>query len=138
MSKKNKPGNVLDIPLPNKKFAFGRLYKDSCIAIYNHIGLSINDVPKSEDYRFTVGVYQHVLKSGEWIIADERPFETEEEMWPPPMCVIDKLTGEYSIYHKGEIVKASKEDCEGLETTAVWDKNHIIDRIMGDDKWNRM
>ncbi len=27
--------------------------------------------------------------------------------------------------------------CEGLEMAAAWGTHHIVDRIMGDDKWHR-
>ncbi|MFJ5713672.1 Imm26 family immunity protein [Neobacillus sp. NPDC093127] len=133
-TKKYQLGDVFAIPLQNNKFGFGRLYKESCIAIYKHIGNSVNDIPKREEYHFIAGVYQDVLKSGKWAIVDKRPFNSEDEAWPPPMCVIDSISGKYSIYHKGEFINASKADCEGLEIAAVWDKTHIIDRIMGDNQ----
>lgn len=136
--KKYQLGDVFAIPLPNNKFAFGRLYKESCIAVYEYIGTSISDIPKREEYHFTVGVYQDVLKSREWKVVDNRPFKSDEEAWPPPMCVIDSISGKYSIYHKGEFINATKADCEGLEVAAVWDMTHIIDRIMGDSKWNKI
>jgi hypothetical protein len=130
-------GDVLAIPLPNNKYAFGRLHKESCIAIYEHIGSYINDVPKREEYHFIVGVYQDVLKSGEWTVIDKRSFKSEDEAWPPPMCVIDSISGGCSIYHKGEFINATKAECDGLEVAAVWDKTHIIDRIMGNNQWNK-
>ena len=68
---------------------------------------------------------------------DHRPFETEEEQWAPPMCIVDKISGKYKIYYKGKIIPSSKSECEGLEIAAVWDENHIVDRIMGEDKWHR-
>lgn len=52
------------------------------------------------------------------------------------MCVIDQLSGGYSIYHKGEMREASMQECEGLEIAAVWGAEHIKDRIMGDNRWN--
>ncbi|TCM89721.1 immunity protein 26 of polymorphic toxin system [Paenibacillus sp. BK033] len=132
-----KLGDVYAIPLPDGKFAFGRRFKDASIAIYKHIGETIADIPLSEDYRFVVGIYDYVLKSEEWPVVDNRPFKNDEEAWPPPYCVIDSLSGSYSIYHKGEISPSDKVNCEGLEIAAVWAENHIIDRIMGDDKWHK-
>lgn len=131
-----KLGDVYAIPLPNGKYAFGRTFNDASIAIYKHIGDTVEEIPDAEEYQFTVGVYDYVLKSGEWTLVDNRPFENEEETWPPPCCVIDQISGKYSIYHKGEMRKASKSECEGLEQAAVWEAEHIIDRIMGEDKWH--
>lgn len=132
-----KLGDVYAIPLPNNKFAFGRRFKDAGIGIYKYIGESIEDTPINEAYQFIVGVYDDVLKTGQWKIVENRPFQNEVEAWPPPACVIDKLSGDYSIYYMGEIKRASKSECEGLEIAAVWEAEHIIDRIMGEDKWHK-
>ncbi len=58
------------------------------------------------------------------------PFENEEKSWPPPMCIIDSITGEYSIYYKGETTRATQDRCSSLEEAAVWEAEHIIDRII--------
>lgn len=134
--KRIKIGDVYAIPLPNKRYGFGRVFNDGGFGIYEHIGENINDTPISESYQFTVGVYRLALKSGEWTVVENRPFSHVDDSFPPPMCIIDSISGEYSIYHKGEIRKATKSECEGLEVAAVWDANHIVDRIMGDNKWN--
>lgn len=135
--KRIKLGDVYAIPLPSGKFAFGRRFLDASIAIYRHIGKNIDDIPKTEEYQFIVGVYDYVLKTGNWPIVDSRPFANIEEAEPPPACIIDSISGEYSIYYKGEIRDASKEECKDLEVAAVWEAEHIVDRIMGDDKWHR-
>ncbi|GAE37723.1 Imm26 family immunity protein [Halalkalibacter akibai] len=132
-----KLGDVYAIPLPNGKYAFGRRFKDAGIGIYKHIGENIEDIPETEDYQFIVGVYDSVLKSENWTVVDNRSFESEDDAFPPPQCVIDPISGEYSVYHKGEMRKATKAECEGMEIAAVWDEHHIIDRIMGEDKWHR-
>jgi hypothetical protein len=135
--KRIKLGDVYAIPLPNGKYAFGRRFLDARIAIYKHVGETVNDLPSKEEYQFIVGIYDYVLKSGEWVVVENRPFKNEEDACPPPSCIIDSISGEYSIYYKGQIRNASKEECEGLEVAAVWGAEHIINRIMGDDKWHR-
>jgi len=137
LNKKIKIGDVYAISLPHGKYAFGRTFEDASIAIYRHIGDTMEDIPKTEDYQFIVGVYDDVLKSGQWPIVDSRPFKNDDEQWPPPSCIIDKISGEYFIYDKGQIRPSSKTECEGLEKAAVWAAGHIIDRIMGEDKWHR-
>ena len=133
---REKVGNLYAIPLPDGKFGFGRLYRDGAIAIYKHIGQSVDDAPQSEEYQFIVGVYKNVLTCGEWPVIESRPFENEEEAWPPPTFIWDVGTGRYNQYYKGEITSSTKAACKGLERCAVWDAQHIVDRIMGDDKWH--
>ncbi|WP_370015241.1 Imm26 family immunity protein [Peribacillus sp. B2I2] len=134
--KRVKMGNVYAIPLPDKKYAFGKVYKDACIGIYKEIGNTMEELPKKEEFDFIVGVYQDLLKSGKWPLVDYREFPSEEEAWPPEMSVYDTIAGTYSIYYKGEISPSTEKKCRDLEQAAVWEEEHIIDRIMGDDKWN--
>ncbi len=94
-------------------------------------------MPKKEKYQFVVGIYEDILKSEKWEIVDNRPFDNENEAWPPPMFIIDKISGKYSLYHKGEIKDASNDQCIGLEEAAVWEADLIIDRIIGNDNWHK-
>ena len=137
MAKKIELGDIYSIPLPDGKYAFGRIYRDGCIAIYGQISDSEDDIPPEENYQFVVGVYEHVLKSGQWKKVASRRFSNDEEAWPPPMCIIDSVTGGYSVYHKGKSRPSTREECSGFEEAAVWDANHIIDRIMGSDIWHK-
>ncbi|WBW96026.1 Imm26 family immunity protein [Oceanirhabdus sp. W0125-5] len=131
--KNYKIGNVYAIPLPNGKYAFGRAFEDAGFGVYTHIGTHMDDLPESEEYQFIVGISRWSLKL--WTIVDHRPFKTEEEKWPPPTYILDSISGEYSIYHKGETTPATREECIGMDVTAVYDDCHIIDRIMGTGKW---
>ena len=129
-NKRIRLGNIYAIPLPDGRFAFGRRLKDACIAIYKHLGESVENVPEEGDYLFVVGVYDSVLKSGRWPVVAYRAFKSEDEAWPPPMYVLDKLSGKYSIYHHGVLRECSPEECTGLEKAAVWEDAHIVERIM--------
>ena len=139
MSKRVKLGNIYAIPLPNDKYAFGRVMKDAGLAIYNGEYDSIEDFDKDAGYRYVISVYRDLLMDGEWPVIGNIPFANEEEAWPPPRCIFDNSSGELSIYHKGEIRKATTEDeeddCVKMEMAAVSDRHHLIDRLMGDTKW---
>ncbi|TAA71993.1 hypothetical protein D2909_08290 [Planococcus salinarum] len=135
--RRRKVGDVYAIPLPDSTYAFGRAFRDAGIGIYRYIGNGLNDLPQDEEYQFIVGVYESALKSGEWPFVENRPFETEEKEWPPPSCIKDKRAGEYAIYYKGQIRDATEEACEGLEVAAVWEAEHIIDRILGGTSWTK-
>lgn len=134
---RQKLGNVYAIPLPNGQFAFGRQFQEGAIAVYKHIGINIDDLPDNEDYQFIVGVYQKVLTCCKWPKVDYRPFEKEEDSWSPPEYIWDPFTGKYEMYYKGKRTPCTKAECKGLEPAAVWDDQHIIDRIMGIDKWQK-
>jgi hypothetical protein len=126
-----KVGDVIQIALPDGRYAYGRIYKDASVGIYRQVTNEPDQPPVgSRDFMFNVGIYDDIVTSGECPIVGHDPFKDSESSWPAPNCIIDPISGEYSIYHKGEIRAASEVECEGLEEAAVWDLQHIISRIM--------
>jgi hypothetical protein len=124
-------GDIYAIPLPNNTYAFGRLHKEYALAIYKEHTHDINVLPKSLEYDFYVNVYADLLKDGEWPVVGTIPFEDEHDAWPPPGFIKDPINGKFSLYEHGEIRPATHEECMGLEAAAVWDRNHVVDRLMG-------
>lgn len=134
MAKKIRIGNVYEIPLPNGKKAYARLYKEYTLAIYE--GLYDNYSQLKHDtkiYRF-ICVYRDVLNNPEWKIVDYKPFSNEDDAWAPPKRIIDPLTLEGGLYYKGVISKCTYDECKDLEVAAVWDKHHVEDMLMGSKK----
>jgi hypothetical protein len=122
---------VVQIELPNGRYAYGRVYDEAGLGIYSQMTDEPHKPPiGSRDFQFIVGVYNKVLTSGKWPTVGEDPFGEKEDPWPPPRCIIDSISGEYSIYHHGKTRPASADECQHLEVTAVWDGDHIIDRIL--------
>lgn len=134
---KFKLGDIFEIKLPDGKKAYGRLYKEYTLAIYDQVCDDISELREGEDYRFFVGVYRDLLQDGIWPIVANRKFESDNDAWPPPQCVVDAITGVGSLYYKGKITPCSYEECKGLEVVSAWDREHVIDRIMGIDKWEK-
>ena len=126
-----KVGDVFQIELPDGRYAYGRVYKDAAVGIYRRL----TDAPRqppigSRDFMFIVGMYEDILTSGQCPVVGHDPFGDTESSWPPPNYIRDQISGEYSIYHEGEIRDATEAECRGLEEAAVWDLHHIIERIM--------
>lgn len=132
-----KLGDIYEIQLPNGMNAYGRLFKECTLAIYDTRCCDISELPQNETYQFYVSVYKDLLQNGEWKIVGNRKFESEEDAWSPPRCVVDAITKKGSLYYKGEIIPCSYEECKNLEVVAVWDKHHLIDRLMGNDIWEK-
>lgn len=134
-----KLGNIYAIPLPDNTFAFGRQYKEFSLAIYKERSKNKDDIPQNKEIDFFVGVYRDLLTDGEWPKVDNIPFDNEDDVWPPKTFIKDQLKPDnYEIYYKGEIVKATKKECLGLEVTAAWDRQHVVDRLMGNDTWTEI
>jgi Immunity protein 26 len=126
-------GDVFQIPLPDGRYAYGRLYDDASVGIYRLITESPLHPPiGSRDFLFTVGLYRDILENGRWEIIGRDPFAPDESRWPPPYFVRDLISGQYQIYHRGLFRPAEFGDIEGLEEAAVYDSDHIVDRILTD------
>ena len=130
-------GDIYEIPLPNGKNAYGRLFKECTLAIYDIRCNNVNELPDKEVYQYYISVYKDLLQDKMWKIVGNRRFKNEDEAWPPPKCVVNAISLVGSLYYKGKIIPCIYEDCKDLEIVAVWDRNHVIDRLMGKDTWEK-
>ena len=128
------PGHIGCFPLPDGRFGFCRLLTDACAAFYRHIVETETDLLQTEEYAFTVGVHDSAVRQMK--LVQKRPYQDIAEITAPPMKIRDPITGAYSIYHHGEITPAAESECAGLETCAVWELHPVIDRLLGNTKWN--
>lgn len=124
-------GDVCELALGDGRFAYGRVLKDASIAVYRSTSMCPGAPPIGErDFLFTVGVYDDVPGSATAPVVGHDPFSCDEEAWPPPSKVVDPITGQVRIYHRGEIQKAEDPAAASrLEKAAVWDVRHIVERI---------
>ena len=140
MKKRLKIGNVYAIPLPNKKYAFGRYMNDGGFAIYKGQYDKVEDFDKKAGYFRIIGVYRNLLTDGQWPFVCNLPFENDDESWPPPKITIDPLTGNVKIYERGAfrpvLDEEEYEKCFDYEPLAAWDRQHVEDMLMGDAKWD--
>ncbi len=135
MGRRKKLGDVFAIPLPNGTYAFARLHQEGTVAIYKQRSETEDGFQENDEYEFTVPVYRFVFR--EWHFVKNIPFSNEEESYAPPYAWFNQLTGAGSIYYKGVRTPCSYEECKDLEVLAVWDGNQLVDRIMGDHKWEK-
>ena len=112
-------GNIGCFRLPDGRYGFGRIFLGACMAFYKHIGVSERDIPQTEEYAFIVGVYDRGVRKMK--LAEKRPYSSDDEITPPPMSIRDPISGEWSVYRKGEITPSDQEKCRGLEVCAVCD-----------------
>ena len=121
-------GNIGALPLPDGKYAFGRILAHSNVEFYRHLGKSENDLPEDTDIWFTVCCHRSFFRHMK--LVGKRSFANDDEQYPPAKYIYDVIGKGYSLYSRGQIIPASYEQCKGLEQASVWEYEHIIDRIM--------
>lgn len=121
-------GDVIEVPLPRGRFAYGRVYRDAQIGFYRARTTEPARPPiESRDFAFSVGVEDQAFKELQVVGAD--PFAPDEDDWPPPASVRDVITGQYSIYHRGAIRPSTVDEAAHLEPAAVWGLSHLQARL---------
>ena len=90
------------------------------------------ELPTAEILRhpvaFRVAVHKFAYSTGRWTrIGQVEP--PPKLIAPQPKFMRDRLSGEFSIYLGGHIRRVQRADCVGLERSAVWDPNHVEDRL---------
>jgi len=118
-------GDIFEIPLPNGRFAYGKVFRDASVGIYETVSDTPMRPPIQSAFAFVVGLYEYILADGIWSIVGQEPFESTDAEWPPPYFIKDPISGDYSRYHKGVITESSETECRGLEQAAVWDADDI-------------
>lgn len=127
-----KVGNVVSIPLGGGRFAFGWLLTFPLIAFFDWA--EERERPPIESLvgrpiAFRIWVMGRAVKQGMWsVIGHESPSASLLE--PPTFVKSDSISGALSLTRKGsEETSATRAECLGLERAAVWDPEHVVDRL---------
>ena len=77
---------------------------------------------------FYVAVMNRAIKEKRWTVEGHSPLE--EGLQSPPRFIQDALNKKkFEIYEHGRIRPATRQECLGLEREAVWEPEHVEDRI---------
>ena len=65
------PGSVIQLPLPDGRFAYGRVYRDAAVCFYRYATRLPSEPPIGlRNFAFCVGVYDDVVASWEVVGVD--------------------------------------------------------------------
>jgi hypothetical protein len=124
-------GAILSIPLGDGRQAFCLTLDDPEFAFFDYISESLvsPDELIKRPVLFRVGVHKSAWASGRWVKIGKSNIPVELDS-PQPKFIQNPLNPDkFQIYLGGVITPASKEECMGLERCAVWDPEHVEDRL---------
>lgn len=123
-------GDIFSIDLGDDIFCFGRILNNPLMAFYDCKSKEMKslDLIINSPIIFKVWVMNYAITSGRWKIIGNLPVNSDL-LANPKFFKQDNITRKLSIYHDGEEIPATFEDCLGLECAAVWDPEHVEDRL---------
>jgi hypothetical protein len=132
------PGQVIEIALGQGKRSYARVLNEPLFAFYDKV-YDINATPTLDEIitlpiAFKIDVMNSAVTSGRWSVIGKVDL-SENLNDTPKFCKQDIITGELFIYQEvPELApyferRASFEECDGLETAAVWEAEHVEDRL---------
>ena len=130
MSKMNfASGDVFRIDIEEGGYAYGRVVRGALINFYNFRSdrpASLQEVV-SKPVLFQVPVMNRAAKR--WRVIGNVPLSLADATIKPRFMqdILDPTI--LKIYENGNVRAATRAECEGLEREAVWDPEHIEDRL---------
>jgi hypothetical protein len=126
-------GSILNIDLGNGYHSYARILKNAEYAFYDiktNIDIEVDEII-SKPILFILSVYDDVITNGRWEIVGEKPLESSFDALPMNYIQDPIDPNKFQIYdpNTGEMFDAQKEDCIGLGEAAVWDAEHVEERI---------
>jgi hypothetical protein len=133
-------GRIVRIDLGDGRSAYGRQLTDVTVEFYDRLGEPSEAIDLVELVTAPVAFRIWVMDSafrrrGDWELLDVVPLSQQEQTEAYRYTKQDPLSGALSIYWTDPVsgahgeTPATIETCEGLERAAVWDPEHIKDRL---------
>ncbi|WP_037573010.1 Imm26 family immunity protein [Spirochaeta cellobiosiphila] len=131
MSKKFRPGVILQVPIDNNTHTYARILTDRNIAFYDY--RTAEEITNLKDIisakiLFIICVNETFKNS--WEVKGDLELEPSLRR-NPLMFICAPYTEDYKIYDNGEIRRnATKEECMGLERVVAWSPERVEGRLL--------
>lgn len=126
-------GAILEIVI-NEKYYYAQILKSKGCAFFNFKSEKpINDysILSNANILFILRVYDDVITKGKWIKVGKLDIRDELQIEPFKFIQDSLNPDSFELYNPntGEIIPATRKEVEGLECAAVWEAEHVEDRI---------
>lgn len=138
-----KVGQIVAIPLPDKRFAYGRVFNDLDVGVYDFLSDEIESIERvvKKNILFYNVVTDRAIKNGAFTVIGEQPFPDEESAWAPPMAMgivpEDHSVGMLHIAHKGNFLPAAPDQAAGMDIRVFCQDAELFVELVVDRLVNR-
>jgi len=127
-------GAIVEIDLGDGYYSYARILDYASFAFYDILSAErVGTIKQITDkpILFTLAVYNDVVSSGHWVKIGTVPLPHSLQTLPTQFIQDALHPGRFELYYpnSGKIQPVPKEACEGLERCAVWDANHVEERL---------
>ena len=126
-------GSILQIPIKDY-YCYAQILGKANYAFFDYKSstpLTSFEILSNVNILFVISVYDDIITSGLWEKVGKSPIRESLRILPNKYIYHKNEIPEYELYNTetGEITPSSADEVKGLECCAVWDSNHVIDRI---------
>jgi len=129
-SQRRRIGDIVKIALGDGTHTYARVLPEASFAFYDWCGsedLQMDRIVKLP-ISFFVSMVNEGITSGRWLVVGRIP--QNDGLKAPPRFIQDALDKrQFSIYDGGQIRPATRQECVGLERAAVWQPEHVEERL---------
>ena len=132
---RRREGDLLKIDLGDDRHSYAQVAAEPLIVFFD--GSFTHDLPPDQiaslPVLFRIWVANHAIKRGRWAVAG-RAVLTLQDRKEPFFYKQDVITGRLTLYHSSFAQTnweraATLAECGGLENAAVWEPEHVEDRL---------
>jgi len=129
---RRREGDIVAIDLGDDTLAFGRVLEEPLLAFYD-LRMPTTETPDLQEIvtrpiLWRLWVMNHAVTRGRWKVLGSIPLE-EPLKREPTFFKQDPISGAVTLYRSQTEYPSSAEECEQLERAAVWEPEHVEDRL---------
>lgn len=127
------PKSVLEIN-SNDKYYYAQILNSKGCAFFDlQLDSPLQDFSSLNSMKvlFIVRVYDDVIKKGRWLKVGSMEIRDDLKVEPNKFIQDSLNPNNFELYNPntGEITPSTREEVEGLECAAVWEAEHVEDRL---------
>ena len=124
-------GSIVQVPLGDGTYCYAQVLQEADFAFFDIRAAGSVDVADivTRPVLFRIAVMNHAITSGRWQKVGSAPLSADLA-GAQPKFIQDALDpARFEIYLAGHTRPATREECRGLERSAVWEPEHVEDRL---------